>query len=820
MHCWCARVLVTTILFAAPLWAEAQSPGSLSGRVVADAGNQPVVGAEVTLASTTYRAVTDANGAFRFPSLPVDRYTLVVTRTGFETVSTPVDVTTAGTELAVRLPERLDVREEVLVVGRTVGDLGLNNASATASRLGLPAIDIPASVETLDNAVMNARGYQKLGDAVGRMAGVVAGEHPTAPSSFTMRGFTASQVSLLRDGIWLGPSPMVGRPQNTFNLQRVELLRGPASVVNGQGAVAGAVNAVTKSAEPIAATNWNALVSFGRFNSINAAVGVTGPLSDSLWYRLDVSRSRTDGYVNDMGGGSTNLTGSLLWRPRTRLRLKFTVDYLDDDLGQYFGTPIVPRSAAREPLDVLDSPTGDTIDGRTRFVNYNVSDGIARADQTLLRSDIVFDLADGITLSNIAYGYDAERRWRNAEGYVYCTAVVDVCQAIGQVQRYYGYFVISHDQRLYGDRLMLNVTRSVAGRANTAVVGFEGSTFDFSRTRGFRRRVPVAPGDAVDFLNPVPGSYGPIELRAISPTDIGQWALFAEDSLALTRRIRVAGGLRHDGLDLDRRNLSPERVPEAGGFTRSFNWWSWRAGSVVTMAPSLVGYAQYSNAKDPVSSNLFLVNAGQNFDLTEARQFEAGVKADLRGGRAQFTAAYFAIERDDVLDRFALDSVTNIGGVDATGVELSVSLQPDAHARIGGNLAYTDSAFRPSPNFQRFVGNRAPNVPTVTGNLWASYQDIGSLPLEIGGSVRYVGERFTNNANVTAMKPYAVTDIYAAWTRNRVRITARADNVTDTVYAAWADPFYVNQIDPSFLYANQLMLGPPRAFSLMLQVGF
>jgi hypothetical protein len=53
-----------------------------------------------------------------------------------------------------------------------------------------------------------------------------------------------------------------------------------------------------------------------------------------------------------------------------------------------------------------------------------------------------------------------------------------------------------------------------------------------------------------------------------------------------------------------------------------------------------------------------------------------------------------------------------------------------------------------------------------------------------------------------------------------MRVTARVDNLADTVYASWADPFYVSQADPSFLYANQLMLGPPRMFSVMLQVGF
>ena len=92
----------------------------------------------------------------------------------------------------------------------------------------------------------------------------------------------------------------------------------------------------------------------------------------------------------------------------------------------------------------------------------------------------------------------------------------------------------------------------------------------------------------------------------------------------------------------------------------------------------IVAYGQYSNAKDPVSSNIFLVNANQNFDLTQATQWEAGLKADVDGGRTQVTLAYFEIARDDVLERFALDSATNIGGIKSKGLELAGTF------RLGG----------------------------------------------------------------------------------------------------------------------------------------
>jgi iron complex outermembrane receptor protein len=120
----------------------------------------------------------------------------------------------------------------------------------------------------------------------------------------------------------------------------------------------------------------------------------------------------------------------------------------------------------------------------------------------------------------------------------------------------------------------------------------------------------------------------------------------------------------------------------------------------------------------------------------------------------------------------------------------------------------------------RFAGNRPPNVPKMTTNGWASYQQVAGLPIEVGGSARFVGSRFASNANNIEMRRYTVVDAYVAWTRDRLRVTARVDNLANATYASWSDPFYVGQNDPSFLYSNELMLGAPRAFSVQVQTGF
>ena len=805
------------LLVAVP--AAGQPSGTVQGTVVDEGGGAPLAAAVVTIEELDRSATTGSDGAFSFSDVPAGDYSLTVRRQGFGPLTSRITVA-AGSP--VRLDLRLPVAafEERVTVTGIRGELGLGESTAAGSRLGLRAMDIPASIDVIDSTVMQTRGFQRISDALETVPGVLAGHSPAAPSSFSVRGFTRSQITVLRDGIWLGPSNMVMRPQNTFNLDRVELLRGPASVLNGQGAVAGTVNAVTKQAMATDAPEFNALFSYGRFNTHQTAVGVNGPISDTLWYRFDVSRYGSDGFVDRMRPSSSNVTGNLLWRPAPRAELRFSVDYLADDVGSYFGTPLLPAATIGEPLDVITTTTGEGIDARTRFLNYNVTDAVNDSSQLLLRADAEVRLSDQVTLRNTVYNFNAKRNWQNAEGFPYCTAVVDVCTTVGQIQRYYGYFFVDHDQKLFGDRVHLDIRTPVGGLENRATVGFEASTLDFERGRGFRRQLPLTPGDAVDVLNPVPGTYGQRELRGISPTYIDSWAFFAEDSLPLGNRVRLTGALRHEAMDLERVNRDAAGAVEPSGFVRAFRWWSWRTGAVVNLRSDLVAYGQLSNAKDPVNANILLVNANQDFDLTDARQWEVGLKADLDGGRTQVTAAWFDIERDDILERFALDSATTIGGIESRGLELSVSTRPNTDARIGASVAYTDAEFVPSANFVRFAGNTPPNVPTAAGNLWGSYRNIGGAPLEAGATVRIVGDRQANNANTIVLNGYAHADAYVAMTLDPVRVTFNVDNLTDTAYASWSDIFYLGQTDPSFIYANQVMLGAPRTYSVMLHVEF
>ena len=156
--------------------------------------------------------------------------------------------------------------------------------------------------------------------------------------------------------------------------------------------------------------------------------------------------------------------------------------------------------------------------------------------------------------------------------------MVDVCTAVGEIQRYYGYFFVDHDQQLFGDRVHLDIRTPGRRSREPGHGGLRGIDARFrARTAvsgAVRRSCRATPST---FSTRCPATYGPRELRGNSPTSINSWAFFAEDSLPVHDRVRLTGALRYEGMDLERSNTDAAGAVEPNGFVRDFRWWSWRA---------------------------------------------------------------------------------------------------------------------------------------------------------------------------------------------------------------------------------------------------
>ncbi len=687
-------------------------------------------------------------------------------------------------------PTQLD---EVLV---TATELSVLAPPSTSSRLGLSPVETPASIHIIDHVALKKNGYKQVSKTIEQAPGVIWGASPAQPFSFSMRGFTENQITILRNGIWLGPGSMSGRPQNGFNLDRIELLKGPASVLHGQGAIAGTLNMVTKKPSQNGETSWENLVSYGRFNTIKLGSGVGGQLHDTLWYRADISHSSSDGYVNDAASRSLNVTGTLLWKPLEDFEVTLGFDYLKDRLPNYWGTLLVSKAFGTKPLKgVVETTDGRTIDKRTRFENYNVANEKVNSHQYFTHLDLAWTVNSAFSLHNTFYYFDAERHWRNAETYSFnaATSLIDRDR-----------FFVSHDQQTVGNRLYGTLTNSLASMANRALLGVDFSYVDFTRRSRFFGNV-----DSVDPFNPSPGRFDDPSQTFLNPTKITTVAVFVEDSLEVTSRARLVAALRQDFIHLDRDSFNLDgSFNSTNAFERSFRPLSWRLGFVYEFDQALVGYVQWTSGADPVGSNIFLVNGNQDFDLTKVQQWEVGMKSRFFDNRAEVTLALYHIERKDILVATGSGGqVDNVGKQQSSGLELEAAFQPTSHWSLGGNTAYTYAEFE---SFGANTGNRPANVPRWVMNAWTNYQNIFGLPFDVGARFRYVSARFNNNANTVTLKSYEIVDLHLGYRKGPVRVLVRVSNLFDTVYAYWGDTFYPDQV----------LLGSPRTYEFNVQIDF
>jgi iron complex outermembrane receptor protein len=187
----------------------------------------------------------------------------------------------------------------------------------------------------------------------------------------------------------------------------------------------------------------------------------------------------------------------------------------------------------------------------------------------------------------------------------------------------------------------------------------------------------------------------------------------------------------------------------------------------------------------------------------------------------------FDIERKNVFTAQGGQTLALAGAVKSQGIEFSAAARPTPELKLWGNIAlvharYEDFDFiRADLSRGSFTGNTPPNVPAVVVNGGASYRYLnpGWLPVELGFSVRHVGDRFNTDSNTVKMLAYTTADAFAfvdipkAYlfpTMDSARLTFRVRNFTNTKYAAWGDPFYPDQI----------ILGAPRSFEFMAATKF
>jgi iron complex outermembrane recepter protein len=248
--------------------------------------------------------------------------------------------------------------------------------SSTGTRTDTPLRDIPQSIQVVPRQVIEDQGVTNLREALRNVPGVSQGTNPSGRGAFDLpviRGFSAGS-DILRNGLKDPTNQYIGF--EAAGLERIEVLKGPASVLFGQGSLGGVVNYVTK--QPLTEPYYSLEASVGNFNFYRGAFDFSGPLNDSqtLLYRLNAAASTTESFLDFYDEQKYFVAPVLSWQISDRTKLTLQTEYLNriKDYGQQ-GLPavgtILPNPNGKIPRDrnISESDTADDL--RAIRVSYD-----------------------------------------------------------------------------------------------------------------------------------------------------------------------------------------------------------------------------------------------------------------------------------------------------------------------------------------------------------------------------------------------------------------------------------------------------------------
>lgn len=682
--------------------------------------------------------------------------------------------------------EKQPLLEEVYVFGQKYTD-----ASDAGSRLGLSINEIPATIEVINGDAIRHRGDLSVLDAVTRSAGFIGNGNPgNGGTSITARGFTGQDaVTKLYDGNqYFTLAGTITFPFDTWAIDRIDVLKGPASVLYGQGGVAGAINIVPKVASDD--FGLDVRLTAGENDERFIGAGITGKIADNLASRLDISQRESNNFINNGSSESDMLAFSLQWQATDDLTLTLRHDAGDQSPMRYFGIPLVDGKFNKDWLEL----------------NLNAEDSRIRYQDDITRAIMDWNISDKLSFNTEIFSLDTDRYWQTIETYSYDSTS-------GLIQRG-DPLIIRHQLEQRGLRASLVSDSSVGDMAWKSSLGVEVTNVKMKYTSNFNPSHPnrVDWGGDVDTIDPNnfdAGSWSNItdsQAALDQKSDVNQLAFFAESQLVLTNNLALVAGLRMDRIETDYERLAyGDSV--ANPLSQEIDPLMFRLGTVYNFNDNTAFYGQYSTGEThPNGGDIVRVRANyRESDTVGIEQYEFGVKQSLQENRLNWNLALFEVTKtnlliDDPDSSDPTDRVT-IPEQRSQGIEAGLEYLLDTSVTGYANVAIIDAERDSSDG----SSEATPYVPDVTFNTGILFRPVDYI--QVTADLRYVDERPYRD---TPLDAYTIVDLSLSWIlQENMRLTMNAKNVTDELYATsdhWA--------------GNQWSVGQPRSLGLTLDVNF
>lgn len=646
--------------------------------------------------------------------------------------------------------------------------------SATGSKTDTPLIEVPQTVNVVTADQIKAQGAQSVSEALRYTAGV-RGETYGAASQFDsytqIRGFKGD---LFLDGLRL-PDGAATADWTTsvvepYGLERVEVLKGPSSVLYGQSGPGGLVNMISK--RPTATPLREVQLQTGSFGRLQGAFDLSGPVDPqgTFLYRL-TGLARNSGTQTDfVDDDRLFIAPAFTWRPSADTTLTVMGQYLRERNGKT-SFNYLPTSGTLRP---------NPVNGRLPWNRYAGEPGFDRFDRDQGSIGYAFEhrFNDSLTFSqNLRYTQnDVYLRALNRNGELLADN-----RTLNRAA-----FRIDAAARAFTLDNRLEAKFGTGPASHTALIGLdyrnEISQYDVGR----------GPAPSIQIFNPVYGA--PVADPGINfqrkDAELRQLGFYAQDQIKLDRWIATFSG-RYDIAETRTRTqtLTTNTLARTSTTDRAF---SGRAGLSYVFDNGIAPYVSVSTSFQPTAATDF---SGAAFKPLTSRQYEAGVKYQPAWMNASLTAAVFDIRQDNTLTGdpnpahpFAQ---VQLGEVSVRGFDIEARTQLTEGLGLIASYAFLDHEITKS-SVATDIGKRLPGTPMHQGSLWADYAVQGGplAGLSLGGGVRFVGSTYDTN-NTVRIPSYTLVDATIGYdlgklmpALNGAKLSVVAKNLFDRYYVS------------------------------------
>ncbi|MDM9385277.1 TonB-dependent siderophore receptor [Chlorogloeopsis sp. ULAP01] len=627
---------------------------------------------------------------------------------------------------------------ELMVTGEQDG-YSVPDAS-TATRTDTPLRDIPQSIQVIPNQVIRDQGVNRLQDAVRNNAPGVSQLYPQN-QNFVIRGFR--QDFNLRNGFRTS-SGFAPIDVDLADIERIEVLRGPASVLFGQLQPGGVINTVTK--QPLSEPYHNIQFTGGQFSFYRPEFDFSGPLSDdgTVRYRLNTAYQNNGSFRDFVSEERFFIAPVLQWKisENTILTVDFSYTYNDPVLD--FGVVALSDGSLVLPTNrALFYPSID------EFIEEQYQAGYR----------LEHNFSDNWRLRN-GFSYSGRRE---SGGYTYIEArplredrFIDKIYADGSFRL--------EDFQMQTDLIGKFATGSIQ---HQLLIGFDLSRATSYFTFG------TAPLPTIDIFNPDYNVTRPdVQIEDFGTTFTDSLGIYIQDQIDITDNLHVLVGGRFD---------FTKQFDSFDTFSQSDQAFSPRVGIVYQPVEPISLYASYSQSFNPVIGRSRTNTA---FKPERGTQYELGIKADITNTLST-TLAAFEITKSNVLTTDPADPIFSIqvGEQRSRGIEFTLQGEILPGWNIIAGYAYTDA--RVTEDNRIPEGDFLPSVPKNAANLWTTYEiqsgDFRGLGLGFG--LVFVGERQGDFPNSNFQNPsYVRTDAALFYRRDNWRTAININNLFGVEY--------------------------------------